>query len=287
MVARSADVVVDLDGAVLDPAAPLVRAVDPLLTHADGVFETTLLRGGRPCLLEAHLRRLERSAAIVGLPSVEPARWRAAVDIAATRWGGSGASEATGDDTGASEATGDDDAADGVLRLVCGRAASFVMVSAVPARAQAARRDGVAAVTLNPGPRSALTGAKSLSYALHIAALREAARLGAQDAIYVDADGVVLEGPRSSVVIAQSETLLSPPPTLPILAGTTVGALFAIAPRSAYRSLTVADLVAAQGVWLLSSVTLCARVHTLDGVALSEAPAAHELGRLVDRAILG
>lgn len=277
MVARSADVVVDLDGAVLDPAAPLVRAVDPLLTHADGVFETTLLRGGRPCLLEAHLRRLERSAAIVGLPGVQHSRWRAAVDIAATRWGGSGASEATGDD----------DAADGVLRLVCGRAASFVMVSAVPARALAARRDGVAAVTLNPGPRSALTGAKSLSYALHIAALREAARLGAQDAIYVDADGVVLEGPRSSVVIAQSETLLSPPPTLPILAGTTVGALFAIAPRSAYRSLTVADLVAAQSVWLLSSVTLCARVHTLDGVALREAPAAHELGRLVDRAILG
>src|SRR5688572_5325702 len=83
MVARSADVVVDLDGAVLDPAAPLLRAVDPLLTDADGVFETTLLRGGRPCLLEAHLGRLERSAAIVGLPRVEPARWRAAVDIAA------------------------------------------------------------------------------------------------------------------------------------------------------------------------------------------------------------
>lgn len=297
MVARSADVVVDLDGAVLDPAAPLVRAVDPLLTDADGVFETTLLRGGRPCLLEAHLGRLERSAAIVGLPRVEAARWRAAVDIATARWGGSGAceatgddsgaSEATGDDTGASEATGDDDAADGVLRLVCGRAASFVMVSAVPARALAARRDGVAAVTLNPGPRSALTAAKSLSYALHIAALREAARLGAEDAIYVDGDGVVLEGPRSSVVIAQSETLLSPPPTLPILAGTTVGALFAIAPRSAYRSLTVADLLAAQGVWLMSSVTLCARVHTLDGVALSEAPAAGGLARLVDRAILG
>ncbi|MGK2869455.1 MAG: aminodeoxychorismate lyase [Mycobacterium sp.] len=272
MVARSADVVVDLDGAVHDSTAPLVSAVDPLLTHADGVFETTLLRGGRPCLLEAHLGRLDRSAAIVGLPRVEPSRWRAAVDIAAARWG--------------DRAAVDEGAADGVLRLVCGRAASFVMVSAVPARAVAARRDGVAAVTLNPGPRGAVTGAKSLSYALHVAALREAARLGADDAIYVDGDGAVLEGPRSSVVIAQSETLLSPPPTLPILAGTTVGALFEIAPHSAYRRLTVADLLAAQGVWLLSSVTLGARVHTLDGVALGEAPAADELARLVDRAVL-
>lgn len=265
MVAGSADVVVDLDGVRHGPTAPLVRAVDPVLTHGDGVFETMLLRGGRPCRLESHLARLQRSAAIVGLPRPDPARWRAAIDIAAAHWADAGT--------------------DGVLRLLCGRGASFVMVSAVPPRALAARRDGLAAVTLNPGRRSALTGSKSLSYALNAAALREAARMGAADAIFVDDDGTVLEGPRSSVVIAQSEILLSPPATLPILAGTTVGALFEIAPRSAYRSLTVADLLAAEGVWLLSSVTLAARVHTLDGVALHPAPAARELARLVDLAM--
>lgn len=267
MVARSSDapdVVVDLDGVRHGAAAPLVRAVDPVLTHGDGVFETTLLRAGRPCLLAAHLARLGRSAAIAGLPGPDPARWRAAVDIAAAHW---------------------DAGTDGVLRLVHGRGTSFVTVSPVPARAIAARRDGLAAVTLNPGPRGALTGAKSLSYALNVAALREAARWGAGDAIFVDDDGRVLEGPRSSVVIAQSETLLSPPPTLPILAGTTVGALFEIAPRSAYRALTVADLIAAEGVWLLSSVTLAARVHTLDGVALAPASAGGGLARLVDLAV--
>lgn len=264
MVALSADVVVDLDGVVHGADEPMVRAVDPVLTHGDGVFETTLLRGGRPCLLAAHLARLERSAAIAGLPRPDPARWRAAVDIAAARW---------------------PPELDGVLRLVCGRGASFVTVSAVPSRAVTARRDGVAVVTLNPGHRGALTGAKSLSYALNVAALREAARLGADDAVYVDDDGVVLEGPRSSVVIAEGETLLSPPPTLPILAGTTVAALFEIVPGSAYRPLTVADLFAAQGIWLLSSVTLCARVHTLDGVALGPGPGEGELTRLVDRAV--
>lgn len=268
MVARSADVVVDLDGARHGSSAPLVRAVDPLLTHGDGVFETTLLRAGRPCLLDGHLARLVRSAAVAGLPGPDPARWRAAVDIAAAHW-----------------AAGDGGAADGVLRLVHGRDASFVAVSAVPARVVAARRDGVAAVTLNPGPRSALTGAKSLSYALNVAALQEAARRGAGDAIFVDHDGWVLEGPRSSVVIAQSETLLSPPPTLPILPGTTVAALFEIAPRTAYRPLRVPDLIAAEGIWLLSSVTLSARVHTLDGVALPPAPAAGELARLVELAM--
>ncbi|MGK2903656.1 MAG: aminodeoxychorismate lyase [Mycobacterium sp.] len=270
MVARAADVVVDLDGVVREPAEPLVRAVDPALSHGDGVFETILLRGGRPCLQAAHLTRLERSAAIVGLPRPDRARWRAAVDIAVDRWGG---------------ATGSDGSTDGVLRMVHGRGASFVMVSAVPPRAVTARRDGVAAVTLNPGPRGALTGAKSLSYALNVAALREATRRGADDAVYVDDDGVVLEGPRSSVLIAEGTTLLSPPPALPILAGTTVAAVFDIAPISVYRQLTVTDLIAAQGVWLLSSVTLCARVHTLDGVALNPAARADELTRLVDRAV--
>lgn len=264
MVAGSPDVVVDLLGVVHRAAEPLVRATDPVLSHGDGVFETTLLRGGRPCRLDAHLARLSRSAAVVGLPRPDPDRWRSAVDIAVARW---------------------DRSADGVLRLVLGRGAAFVMVSAVPVRALAARRDGLAAVTLNPGPRGALSGAKSLSYARNAAALREAQRRGAGDAIFVDDDGLVLEGPRSSVLIAQSETLLSPPPALPILAGTTVGALFEIAPNCAYRPLTVADLLAAQGVWLLSAVTLCARVHTLDGTALRPAPGADELARLVDAAV--
>ena len=277
MAARSRDVpsvVVDLDGVGHGPDAPLVRAADPILTRGDGVFETMLLRAGRPCLLDAHLARLGHSAAVAGLPRPDPVRWRAAVEIAAAHWA-----------AGASEATGNGGAADGVLRLVCGRGASFAMVSSVPARALTARREGLAAVTLHPGPRGALTGAKSWSYALNAAALREAARRGAGDAIFIDDDGVVLEGPRSSVVIAQSEILLSPPPTLPILAGTTVGALFELAPRSAFRTLTVADLVAAEGVWLLSAVTLSARVHTLDGVALRTAPAADEFARLVDLAI--
>lgn len=263
MVARSADVVVDLDGAVHGALTPLVRATDPLLTGGDGVFETTLLRAGRPCLLDAHLARLDRSAVIAGLPRPDPERWRAAVAVAAARWPGTEA----------------------VLRLVCGRGASFVVVSEVPARVATARDHGLAAVTLDPGPRGAVAGAKSLSYALNVAALRHAARHGAGDAIFVDAAGRVLEGPRSSVLIAQSEMLLSPPPTLPILAGTTVEALFQIAPRCAYRELTIADLVAAEGVWLLSSVTLAARVHTLDGVALRPAPAAGEVARLVGQAV--
>ncbi|MGN7779267.1 aminodeoxychorismate lyase [Mycolicibacterium sp. 22603] len=261
---RSTDVVVTLDGVAHSPSAPLIGAGDPMVVRGAGVFETVLLRAGDPCLLDAHLARLEASAALVGLPAPDLRRWRAAIEVALARWPG-----------------------DGVLRLAHGPRVSFVMVSDLPERALRARRDGVAAITLDPGPRGRITGAKSLSYAVNSAALRYAQANGADDVIFVDAAGTVLEGPRSSVVIAMGEMLLSPPPTLPILAGTTVAALFDIAPRCAYRPLTVADLVAAQGVWLVSAVTLAARVHTLDGMALAPAPAADDLARWVETAITG
>jgi 4-amino-4-deoxychorismate lyase len=47
-----------------------------------------------------------------------------------------------------------------------------------------------------------------------------------------------------------------------------------------------ADLLAAQGVWLVSSMTLAARVHTLDGRPLPPNRLAAEVAALVDAAIV-
>jgi 4-amino-4-deoxychorismate lyase len=142
-----------------------------------------------------------------------------------------------------------------------------------------------------------LAGAKTLSYAINMAALRHAGRQGAGDVIFVSSDGYVLEGPRSTVVIAVGGAgasgnvcLLTPPPWYPILRGTTQQALFGVARAKGYdcdyRALRVADLFAAQGIWLVSSMTLAARVHTLDGQALPSAPLATEFAGLVDAAIV-
>jgi 4-amino-4-deoxychorismate lyase len=270
LVVNGFGVVVTLDGAAVDPAAPSVHADDPTLLRGDGVFETMLLRHGKACLLGAHLDRLTTSAAITGLPAPDPARWRHAVAAAAALWAGDG---------------------DAVLRLVLGRGrasgpTAFVTISAVPDRAVAARRDGVAAVTIDRGVAAAsgqtpwsVAGVKSLSYAANTAALRHAG-----------SDGSVLEGPRSAVLIAtDGGALVTPPASLPILPGTTVRAVFDEARERGLvcleRPMDVAELVAAQGVWLLSSVTLAARVHTLDGVPLRQAPRAAEVSDLVDVAL--
>jgi 4-amino-4-deoxychorismate lyase len=286
-------VVVTLDGEIRDLQAPLLYADDLAAVRGDGIFESLLIRDGRPCLLEAHLSRLTQSARMTDLPAPDLPRWRSAVAAAAERWTADGGEE-------------------GVLRLIYTRGresgsapTGYAMIGALAGRVAAARRDGVAALTLARGLSSdgiaempwLLAGAKTLSYAVNMAALRHAERHGAGDVIFVSSDGYLLEGPRSTVVIATdvgngagTPGLLTPPPWYPILRGTTQQALFEVARSKGYdcdyHPLRPADLLAAQGVWLVSSITLAARVHTLDGQPLRPAPLAAEVAALVDAAIV-
>ncbi len=285
-------VLVTLDGVVHDADRPLLFGDDLAAVRGDGVFETLLVRGGRACLVEPHLRRLAHSAAMMGLPGPDLAAWREAIAIALRQWASRSPEE-------------------GALRLVYSRGresgsgpTAYLTISALAARVGTARRDGVAAVLLERGlPADGaqempwlLAGAKTLSYAVNMAALRHAAARGADDVIFVSSDGYILEGPRSTVVIAVDGAdgrpcLLTPPPWWPILRGTTQQALFEVARDSGYdcdyQALRPADLVAAQGIWLVSSITLGARVHTLDGRALPPSPMRAEMARLVDAAITG
>lgn len=283
-------VLVTLDGQIHDPDAPLLYADDLAAVRGDGVFETLLVRDGRPCLLEAHLGRLTQSAKMLDLPEPDLDAWRAAVLLGAERW------------------TAENDG-DGVLRLVYSRgresggpATAFATIGALADRVAGVRRDGLAAITLDRGlPLNAsdmpwlAAGAKTLSYAVNMAALRHAERHGAGDVIFVSSDGYVLEGPRSTVVIATEgadgqSMLLTPPPWYPILRGTTQKALFEVARDKGYdcdfRALTPSDLLGAQGVWLVSSITLAARVRTLDGRPLPYPPLAADVSGLVDAAIV-
>ena len=284
-------VLVTLDGEVRDPADPMLFADDLAAVRGDGVFETVLVRNGGACLTESHLRRLVSSAAMLDLAEPDLSAWRSAISVAVGEW--------------AAQTT-----VDGALRLVYSRGretgsdpTAYLMINPVLSRAEVARRDGVSALLLERGlPASGvdampwlLAGAKTLSYAVNMAALRHAAKLGYDEVIFVSSDGFILEGPRSTVVIATAGTdgrpcLLTPPPWYPILRGTTQQALFNVARLHGYdcdyQALKPADLSAAQGVWLVSSITLAARVHTLDGRPLPPAPLAPVVAELIETAIV-
>lgn len=268
-------VVAMLDGTLVDAEAPLIRVDDLGITRGDGVFETILVVDGKPRELGPHLDRLARSAAMLALPVPDREQWERCVRVVLDAWTGPG---------------------EMALKLIYTRGPEFgdgtptgyAMGLSIGEKVFAAREAGVAAVTLDRGYEPEivarapwlLLGAKSLSYAVNMAALRYAESVGAAEAIFVAADGSVLEGPTSTVVIASGNTLRTTPPSSGILPGTTQGALFRAAERAGWvtkvEPLTVDDLRAAEGVFLASSVRKITRVHTLDGMALPDTSAVHQ-----------
>jgi len=274
------------DGVEVDPTRPQLLLTDQAATRGDGVFETLLFRHGRVREQDAHLRRLAASADALELPLPAEERWRAALSLALGRF-----HEGAGEGAEAS------------IRLTASRGAEgsggtfWVVVSPVSRSAATAHgpEDGLRVVLLDRGYDAAaaerapwlLAGAKTLSYAVNMAAQRWARNHGADDAIFVTSDGRVLEGPTSSVLIARRSpggavTLLTPELETGILAGTTQAAAFEVAREAGwslgYGPLTPADLFAADAVWLVSSVRLAAAVTRIDG---TEVPCDAELHRVL------
>jgi 4-amino-4-deoxychorismate lyase len=172
-----------------------------------------------------------------------------------------------------------------------------VTVGPVAERVATARTEGVSVVTLPAGKSVDMTdlapwqlaGAKTLSYAVNMAALRYAESKGAQDVIFVSSERFVLEGPRSTAVTVTGKSMVSPPVEHGVLKGTTTAALFEVAGEKGftceYAPVRPADLIVADSVWLISSVTLAARVNSLDGLTLPPTAADDDVRALVDLAV--
>ena len=254
------------DGAAVSVPAdePVVTAFDQGLGRGDGVFESVAVLGGGTPYLQPHLARMAGSAALLELADPGAAVWHALVDAVLADWPAD---------------------VEGVCRLFLTRGlgeglppTALALLSPVPAEVVRQRTEGVSVVSLGLGVAAdfrarapwLLGGAKTLSYAVNMAALRHAHSVGADDVVFTSADGQLLEGPTSTVVWAAGGTLHTPPLETGILPGTTVARLFDRADDDGWPTAsipgTVADLHAADAVWLLSGVRLAAVVHTLDGV---------------------
>jgi len=110
-----------------------------------------------------------------------------------------------------------------------------------------------------------------------MAALREAARRGADDAVLLDGDGTVLEAPTATVLWWAGDRLATTPATgTGILPGTTKQAVFAAARAhgldTGHGTVSLGELTAAGAVWLASSVRGLTPVHTLDGRPVATRP---------------
>jgi len=203
---------------LVDPGAPVLPPDDEGFTRGRAAFETMRVYDGRPFRLAQHLVRLQASAERIGLerPDSDELRSLAALALAQAS------------------------SPEAVLRLYWtpgppgGDHRAIVMVGAIPSWIEDARARGQRLVSLLHPRRSApwlLPATKSTSYAVSIAAEAEAKARGADDAVFADADGVVLEGPVTNIWWREGDILLTPSLELGILAGETRAALLELAAR--------------------------------------------------------
>jgi len=264
---------------VVDPDEPSVYADDEGLLRGRGAFETLRVYAGAPFRLDDHLQRLAESAARIDLPPPDANECR---DLAAAALEQAGAPDA-------------------VLRFYwtpgregAGRATLLVLVSSLPPHLEELRARGIALVSLLGVRAEApwlLGGVKSTSYAVNMAAEAEARRRGADDAVFVTDEGVVLEGPVTNIWWRCGPTLFTPQLELGILAGVTRAVLMREAPRLGYEvregGFPLADLLSAEESFTSSSVREVLPVVELDGRRLERGRAADRLQATLRRAALG
>jgi 4-amino-4-deoxychorismate lyase len=255
---------------VVDPSEPVLRADDEALMRGRAAFETIRVYHGAPFKLAEHLERLAASAERIGLPDVN----RLELEELAR------------------QALDASDAPDAVLRLFWTPApVALALVSELADHYEALRERGQRLISLR-GIRAdepwLLPGVKSTSYAVNIAAEDEAKRRGADDAVFVDAEGTVLEGPTTNVWWRRGRTLFTPSLDLGILAGVTRATMLELADDLGYDvaegQYRLAELAGAEEAFTSSSVREVMPVTELDGAAIARGPAADELQGALRRA---
>jgi branched-chain amino acid aminotransferase len=248
-----------VDGRIVDPTQPVLRADDHGVTVGDGVFETMKVVDGRPFALTRHLDRLGASASGLGLP----------VDLAAIRAGIQAVLAAEPSPrarlrvtvTGGPAPFGSDR----------GDAAPTVIIATAPLTDWPSTAD-VVVVPWTRNERAATAGLKTTSYADNVVALHYAHERGAAEAIFANTRGELCEGTGSNVFVAVDGQLATPPLDSGCLSGITRDLLVEWLGDVVERALPVAALAEADEAFLASTTRDVQPIRSVDGRMLPAAP---------------
>ncbi len=234
-----------VDGTISPTAEAMVPLKDDGLYRGDGAFEVIRLYAGRPFALIDHLDRLQRSSAAIELEFDRAALEREIGALLAE--------------------LGD---ADGQLRLIVTRGGRrLAMTEPIPVHAET-----VSVATVTYCPSVILNGVKSLSYAANMQSTRLAKGQGADEAVLVQPDGIVLEPPTSSIFWVSPQGALRTP-------ALDNGVLESITRDRLVKALhvetgawPVADLRAAHEALLASTTREIQAISAIDGTELPNTP---------------
>ncbi len=250
-----------VNGALLDERDATVSAFDHGLVTGDGIFETVLLRAGRPFALGRHLERLARSAAALGIePPGAPTLEKAVEDVV----GASGVAE-------------------GRIRLTvtAGRGplssrrlpGEQTVVVAVEPSAPPAASANVVVVPWRRNERGALAGLKTVSYGENVRALAWAAEHGGDEAIFANTRDLLCEGSGSNVFVVIGGTMCTPALSSGCLAGVTRGlVLERLGGDEADVAIGRFTAATVEEAFLASSVRGVQPIAAIDGAPLHTCP---------------
>lgn len=234
--------IASVDGVISPTTEATIPLPDDGLYRGDGVFEVIRLYEGHPFALTAHLDRLERSAG--------------AIELAVEREAIEREIDALLEEAGRVQAQ---------LRIVLTRGGRRIfLIENMPPMAETVR---LATVTYQP--TIILTGVKSLSYGANMQSTRIAKARGADEALLVRPDGIVLEAPTSTIFWVSPEGGLRTP-------SLGSGILESITRAHIVRALHVDegefhvnDLLAAPEAFLASTIREVQPIAAIDGRELN------------------
>ncbi len=256
--------VVYLNGRYVQAERAKVSAFDRGFSYGDGLFETIRAYAGWVFGLERHLARLKKGADQIGIP-FEPEPWRRVMAELLRR--------------------NRLQAADASLRLTVTRGPDVLgsllppdaslsptlLLVTRPLDAGIAERQqvGIGTVTVHWGSPFNPLQIKSLDYLYNMLAMAQAHREGAQEALFVDRDGTIVEGTTSNVFSVSKGMLTTPPESSGLLPGITREVVIELAKKEGLilreAPLPLQDLLASEEAFLTGSLKEIMPLITVDG----------------------
>jgi branched-chain amino acid aminotransferase len=266
-----------IDGEIVDGPAARIPVLDHGLLYGDGLFEGIRIVSGRVFRLGDHMRRFATGARAIGLDLPHPVdaiekivldtarafgEREAYVRLVVTRGVG----------------------ALGVDPTTCERPNLFCIVTSLALYPEEKRARGIDLITASvrrPAADALDPQVKSLNYLNSVLAKRESRLRGADEALILNARGLVAEAAVANVFVVRGEVLCTPPVSDGALPGITRRSVLEIAVELGVEtsecSLGRTDLLGADEVFLTGSGAGIVPVATLDGQPIGGlAPASRE-----------
>ncbi len=254
------------NGRFMPLAEVSLSPLDRGFLFADAVYEVIPVFGGRPFLLEPHLRRLARSLGELHIRNPhDDAAWKAIVE---------GLVEGNGSGTMAvylQVSRGADDGRDHGFPDATLSPTVFGMASPIPDPHP--DQAGIAAIT-HPDTRWARCDIKSTALLPNLLARQVARQAGAGEALLLR-DGILIEGSSSSVLIVEQGAICRRPPgDHAALPGTTTEAVVTVARAVGIpcneAPVSEARLRAADEIWIAAATRGVVPVVRLDGTPVGD-----------------